>query len=413
MIMRRPASPPLGLPAARTAPAKSRSGRFFLVGWVIYLVVSPFYVFKSGLPQPADALMALMISILATGYALRVPIHNDLYLAGAAFLSWVTVANLFWWGQYQDPMFLLSSAYYVYDFCILVLVFSLFQRLREDFFVATRLALIVAVVVQLVCLLVLPDVLKGFRATGTFNNPNQLGYWSLLVTACYVVTRGEASLKWLDVLMLCALAYIAALSLSKAAMLSILAMLGFALWFQGVSSRLKLAVVTAIAFGTAVVLAQPGLLQVGLGDGLSSRVVERFDDIGNQKDDSLTARGYDRIWLFPEYLLVGAGEGAYERFRTGISTEMHSTFGTILFSYGLPGAALFLLVLWIIFRRAPPRYLVYFVPVCLYGITHQGLRFTQFWIFLALVFCSAQYGAKPPASPPRPAPEFEKPRLQA
>jgi hypothetical protein len=266
-------------------------------------------------------------------------------------------------------------------------------------------------VVQLVCLLALPDVLKGIRATGTFNNPNQLGYWSLLVAACYVVTRGEAKLKWLDVLVLCALAYTAALSLSKAAMLSILAMLAFALWFQGLSTRLRWAVAATVVFGTAVVLAQPGVLEVGDGEGLSSRVVERFEDIGNQKDDSLVQRGYDRIWLFPEYLFFGAGEGAYERFRTGIATEMHSTFGTILFSYGLPGAALFLFVLWVIFRRAPLRHLVYFIPVCLYGITHQGLRFGEFWIFLALVFCSAHCAAKPSARLPQPSSAFKKPHV--
>jgi hypothetical protein len=166
---------------------------------------------------------------------------------------------------------------------------------------------------------------------------------------------------------------------------------------------------TAIAFGGAVMLAQPGVLQVGSDEGLSGQVVERFKDIGGQKDDSFAARGYDRIWLTPEYLIAGAGEGAFNRFSN--NNEMHSTFGTILFSYGLPGAALFLLVLWIIFRRAPPRYLVYFVPVCLYGITHQGLRFTQFWIFLALVFCSAQYGAKPPARLQQPSSAFEKPRV--
>jgi hypothetical protein len=409
--MRRSLSPSRALPAATAAPTQGRSGHFLLIWWAIYLVASPFYVFKSGLPQPADALMAIMILILATGYGLRVPIHYDLYLAGLAFLSWVTVVNLFWWAQYQDAFFLLSSVYYVYDFAILVLVFSMFQRFRDDLFVATRIALIIALVVQLVSLLVLPDVLKGVRATGTFNNPNQLGYWSLLVAACYLITSGEARLKWLDLLVLCALAYTAALSLSKAAMLSILAMLGFALWFKGVSARLKLAVGPAIAFVIAIVLAQQALLEVGDGESLSGRVVERFENIGDQKDDSLAARGYDRIWLFPQYLLVGAGEGAFERFWTGGATEMHSTFGTILFSYGLPGAALFLLVLWVIFRRSPLRHFMYFVPACLYGITHQGLRFSEFWILLALVFCSAQYAAKPSARRPQPSRAFAKPHL--
>jgi hypothetical protein len=60
-----------------------------------------------------------------------------------------------------------------------------------------------------------------------------------------------------------------------------------------------------------------------------------------------------------------------------------------LFSYGIFGSAFFFLFLWIIFRRAEWRHLIYFGSISLYGITHQGLRDTLLWIFLGLVFAQA------------------------
>ncbi len=369
------------------APARSKSGGFFLAWWMTYLIASPFYVVASGLPQPADGLLAVMIAVLATGYALRIPVYYDLYLAGALFLSWVAVVNWFWWAQYYDIKFLLSSVYYVYNFAVLLAVITLFNRLQGRFLSATCIALIIAVMIELLFIVFWPT--GRMRSTGTFNNPNQLGYFSILAGACYIVARGESSLRWRDLAVLCALAYISMLSLSKAAMLSFLALFGAALWFQGTSMRMKLALCAAVVFGALFIVAESSVLDTIRNEGASAAALKRLENIGKQDDDSAAGRGYDRIWLYPEYMLLGAGEGAFDRFDASMKggNEMHSTFGTVFFSYGLLGVAFFLFVLWCIFRRAGMRYLAYFLPVFLYGLTHQGLRFSLLWVFLGLIFC--------------------------
>jgi hypothetical protein len=374
------------LPSAPAAHAKSRGGRVFLAWWVIYLVVTPVYIFPSGLPQPADALMALMILVMATGFTMRIPIYHDLYLVGAAFLSWAAVVNWFWWAQYQESKFFLSSVYYAYNFAVMVVVFALFRKLGGGFVAATRTALLAAVALELLATFALPNVVRGVRTIGTFNNPNQLGYWTILVASTYLVTLGKDKLKYRDVAVLCVLAYISTLSLSKAAMGSFIVLLGSAMWLQGASIRAKFVLGSVLGIGAIVFvsMASNGLDQ----NGAFALALERFQNIGEQKDDSAAGRGYDRIWLYPQYLLAGAGEGAYDRFAGGNpGNEMHSTFGTVLFSYGVPGIVLFLIMLWVIFRRAPVRSLVYFAPVCLYGLTHQGLRASLLWVFLAMVFC--------------------------
>ncbi len=96
-------------------------------------------------------------------------------------------------------------------------------------------------------------------------------------------------------------------------------------------------------------------------------------------------RGYDRISNHPEYLVFGAGEGGYNRFDTFIENhEIHSSFGTIVFCYGIPGTVLFLLFIYSLLKKLPWFYLVYSLPLFAYGVTHMGLRFTIFWVALMM-----------------------------
>jgi hypothetical protein len=363
--------------------------------WFVYLAASPFYVIQSGLPQPADVFMAVIILTILTGYFVRIPLHRDLYLVAATFLALVAIVNWFWYTQYPHLKFLLSSVFYLYNFAVVVAVLTLAKEFGSSFLAATRAGLIASVLVELVFILFLPE-LRGIRATGTFNNPNQLGYWTLLTGACWLSLKSspasgspDARLSAFDVGLLFAVGYMAAHSLSKAAMVSFLALFGIGLCFQGTGIRMKVAIALALAAGVTSLVVSSDLAETLLTEGLTAQVVDRFEGIGEQEDDSLEARGYDRIWKYPEYLLYGAGEGAYQRFLHDV--EMHSTFGTVLFSYGIGGLALFLGLLWMIFRRAELRHLAYFLPACLYGITHQGLRFTLLWVFLGLVFARAVY----------------------
>ena len=101
-----------------------------------------------------------------------------------------------------------------------------------------------------------------------------------------------------------------------------------------------------------------GLLLIGGATQTSvyKNAARRIANVGEQQDDSFTSRGYDRIWQFPEYLLLGAGEGAYSRFRNWDDNEFHSTFGTIVFSYGFVGSAFFAWWMWQLYRVSGVRY---------------------------------------------------------
>jgi hypothetical protein len=350
--------------------------------WSLSVIFQPIYVFPSGLPQPADALMAVLILALLTGYFVRAPLRRDLYLSGSMFVGWAAVVNWFWWTQYDDIRFLLSPLYYLFNFALVIVILSLRQSFPAKFVNATKMALTASIVIELAALIAVPG--DGLREVGTFNNPNQLGYWSLLTTACWLVIKGKDKLTIFDLLIMGGLTVVAMFGLSKAAMVSLLFLLVCGLWFQGATRACKvILVLVGLVASTWVLATDSG--QNWLSVGFGGRVLDRFEDIGKQRDDTASGRGYDRIWLYPKHLILGAGEGAYERFPPSLPNEMHSTFGTLVFAYGLPGSVFFLILLWLIFRRAPLHHFLYFLAIAMYGLTHQGLRFSFFWVFLALV----------------------------
>jgi hypothetical protein len=96
-------------------------------------------------------------------------------------------------------------------------------------------------------------------------------------------------------------------------------------------------------------------------------------------------RGYDRIWNHPWHLAFGAGEGAYGRFRSGYLGEMHSSVGTLLFSYGIAGCLLLIFFLILVIKQN--KFTEYFIliPLLIYSLTHMGLRFSYFWIVIAFL----------------------------
>jgi hypothetical protein len=367
--------------------------------FLIYVVLAPVHVFDPGLPQPADFLMLVLLLILAAGYIVTPPLHRDLYLIAALWLGYVIVVNLYWRTQYETKAFLLNPLYYTFNIAAFVLTISLVREFRKRFSAAFKIALAIAVGLEIVALFLLPGT--TYRSVGTFSNPNQLGYWALLTGVCMFVLQGNERLGLLNLAVLCGAGYLTMASLSKAAMLSFVLLMLLGLVCQRLTRPSKVALFTVVFVSTAVALAEGSLMDRFLSEGIFARAAERLNDIGGQADDSAGGRGYDRIWRYPEHLMFGAGEGAAWRFAGPINPrqyqkELHSTLGTVLFSYGIIGFGLFLAFLVMVFRRAPLAHVLYTLPVWAYGMTHQGLRESMLWILFGLVYGLARYVQLPP-----------------
>jgi hypothetical protein len=361
------------------------------------MVTSIFYIFPSGDPQPSDFILLLgfLVSLLVWG---AFPKEPPLYLALGLLLSWIILVNGFWFMMTGEFQFLKKTSFYIYNSVVLAFVVFLgfhdFERLKKIIWWSC----IVALCIQISYLELVPAGTK--RAYGTFNNPNQLGYWSLLMMTCLVLVRERVRLGVVDVLAICAGMYATMLSLSKAAIISSVLVLALAIAGRGVRRPAGWLLGSVLAAGLALQLSTGKIAERIASLDLVAAVAGDLSTLEEEGQEDIGTRGYQRLVRYPQYLFLGAGEGDFARFGTGGRSErgerdreFHSSLGNLLLSYGIVGLMLFMALLVIVCAGAPWLSIFYLFPIMLFGLTHNGLRFSMFWVFLGLIFAQGHYGA--------------------
>jgi hypothetical protein len=355
-----------------------------LLVWCIFLFVNPLYIMPSGLPQPGDALVFVLLPLALATWDGRLDGQSVRLLRALVwFTLWVCLVDYGWafiewkWNRLTD--FIIHPLYLIFN---LSLFFSALVIARGDpklFLKATVEVVFVTIIIQFVASFFYRTEL--YRGQLFFNSPNQLGYYALLASCLIALTQRKLGMSRLraGIGVTCCV-YLAVLSASRASAVGITLLL-FLLLFSS-PRTIVIASIAAI-----------GLLTVG---GPISKAIdkakERTESAQSRKESFADERGYDRIWKHPEYLLAGAGEGDYRRFaKPGeLPRELHSSFGSILFCYGVIGLFLFGLFFGRILNGATPRSITLLVPGLLYAVAHQGLRFTMFWVVLAGFFVLKQ-----------------------
>jgi hypothetical protein len=358
--------------------------------WLLYMVISPLYLFPQGMPQVADFVLALgALPTLALAFLNDQKKVNMTYMFGFGFAILTVAVNLLNYLYFPHQRFLLSAIYYVYNFIVFIYVVRLFRQ-EGDFLVnLTRYAIYGAVLLQLFWVLFLPGN-HGFRETGSFNNPNQLAYWSLLMAGMLVLIRHKQRFSWADWSVMGILGFFEVLALSKSGLITFPVFLS-ALLFSGQIPKILRAVLLMglvfvlifLAFDRSIIT--PSFLHEG---NAVFTALERLENIGQEQDDSFEGRGYYRLFSYPEYILVGAGEGAYTRFDE--PRELHSGLATILFSYGILGFLLFSGFLATVFFHRPYYYLLILIPVLMFSVSSHTIRFTHTWVFFALAYTATR-----------------------
>jgi hypothetical protein len=360
------------------------NGVLFLL--FVYLVAMPFYVFPSGLPQPSDFVLSGAFALFGLYCIARASLHlrEDLRQPGLIvfiFALYVVCVGLWWTGALGEIRVSIFPLFYIFNFIAFLLVLSLYSLAPDRTLKLVGIAVLASIVLQAFLSSFLQKINEeGVRQVAFFNNPNQLGYYALLAASVIALAHHRRALPRSAYLigMLCAV-WLSALSLSKAALVAM------AVLVIVEAARGRIAV--PVVLGTLLA----GIAATGIVDLIVlENVITRLEDIGASGDDSAAGRGYNRIWLYPEYLVFGAGEGAFYRFSGTNNGEIHSTFGTILFSYGIVGSGLFLIAALLILLQVRFVFAFYLVPAAMYGLTHNGLRDTLVWILLALVLTGRQ-----------------------
>ena len=359
------------------------STHLFFIG----VILTPFYFSQSGGIQLSDIFFFSSLLFLITSKK-NYLIFNATKLFSSIkylkfFVFWTFIINIIIYINWLQTNTLLSSIYYIYNYLVLLLVIANYRLGGKSFLVKIYYSFFISLLlVFLVGILNLDYLFSNndtLRRTVTFNNPNQLGYWALMIMTIILILNNILSsekIKYFKILFISSIlmtTYLTIISLSKAAVISII----FLIIFNSIKN------IKILFFLTLTLITLYSYVELQ-EDNIFSAVSDRIADIGQASDDNLEGRNYDRIWKYKEYLIFGAGEGAIlERFEK--DNEIHSTFGTIFFSYGIIGLLSFLILILQYIKTNKYSFITFLVPVFLYGITHMGLRSKVFWIILILV----------------------------
>lgn len=339
------------------------------------LTMFPLYLFPSGSPQISDIFFVLFMIFcflhLAIIRKLKVYSFPKVWLF---LVLLIAVVSFVWSIILQD----ISPAYNLLFWVFNILVsYFLYVLLRIDHRFFTRvifLAIYVALFISTVGVLFFSD--GSVRSSGFFNNPNQLAYFSLLSLSIVMLIRDYNLNKiyYYPVLIFGLIGIL--LSASISAILAVTFVLAAYIYK---SLTLK----SFIGMFILVVVVAISVISIG-GETLNENLEARSSRFDTKVESINSERNYDRITDNIEYILLGAGEGGYERFSDNDTHEIHSSYGNLVFSYGVTGLFLFLLLLYRALKgMSYAQSLALFGPL-LYSTTHMGLRSTYFWVLIVI-----------------------------
>ena len=362
--------------------------------WIIliYFILKPLYFFDSGLPQIGDMFLVLSVLylLLRDHGMVTLPKKSIMWvLTFATVVVYQIIIDIIWAGVTGETKMLINAAHYVFNFLAAVLCIIIGQKIGVRDLVKTiaKGCFFCAIVIGIGLVL---NGNKSIRSTGFFNNPNQLGYFSLILLSCVLLFENEFTLSEKAVTIILALIG-SVVSLSKSAILGIggLAVL-YSVFGRSENNTKKLIfqislIIILCIFTYLLFFSDSSII---LNNRLLLTLRKRILNIRNENDSTLgSGRGYSRVFEMGIHFLWGMGEGAYSRFISLPGKEVHSTYVNIFVSYGLLGM---LAYLWIFLKplmdgKNTKRNLACFSGIYLYFIAHNGVRNTLVWFIIATV----------------------------
>jgi hypothetical protein len=367
---------------------------------LLFLAVAtlPLYFWDSGLPQVSHILLGIAIllqcMLMRKGFDLSLPTKILLVLFATSGL--IDLSRSLFLGF--NPNDLMGPVYVLFSAVSL----SFFSKKLDTCPIIMKNAFLLSLAVATIGLLIRGVSLSTdsnsemvYRSIGTFNNPNQLGYYGVCALSISFVLYWQRMISPLVCFAIILLSvFLVIASLSKAASISsIAAVVAFTVnLFPGFFAKIVfkpkamhcIVLISLLGFATYYFFASGGLPLV---DPENFKIFSRLSSIGSDSDDSLDGRGYWIIWNSGIFeILFGYGLSVV---RALIGHELHSTFFSFFANYGLLVGSLYVgMFLSAYYKSAKSighiRSIIAYLPILLYGITHNGSRFTVLYLFIAL-----------------------------
>lgn len=363
--------------------------------WTLHLVLVPIYVFDSGSMQPSHMilLVALALALMnpdeahsaktsSTSPVLSLKINSvgrRICTLFALFALYVCIVNSAWMAVLASYKPLLFASFQIYNLALVYFIFLIASKDFYSFARHTRLGFSIANIIIIISIFY-SGLDSASRESGLFNNPNQLAFFCLSSCLCfYVMEKLSIGTSLWNKGMIGLSCFICILTLSRAGLVACgLVFISSLLGGGKGSSRALMIAAIGVMLGF-----------FAWSTGFLDKIEARNEQTNAVFEDQYQGRGYDRIEGNPEYLLLGAGEGEYRRFSgflASIGGEMHSSVGTLIFSYGLIGFGLYAAIWGTMFFSYPGfAYKICAAAPIIYSVTHNGLRFSAAIIAIMLM----------------------------
>ncbi|CAD5260440.1 MULTISPECIES: hypothetical protein [Halomonadaceae] len=355
-----------------------------LIGALLLFVglsLSSLYLFPSGGPQLADFVLigfaGVMLLMSLGDKHLKV---SPFAMCWGLMVLWVVMVCLSWTLVMETTEFFRPAQFFLFNFLIGMGLLRFLSVYGERAIGLIRNSISIALVIAGGHVLV--QLALGInRTTGSFNNPNQLAYFSLCgVVVLLMLDDFHPKMRPLALAGL-ASGVLGILSASSLAAMGGGAMVGIG-WAIANAKQVKyfarLLLLVPLLLGGVV------LANISTEGQVLRNLEARMDRAPSKIDSVYEERKFDRLTNFPAYAILGAGEAERQRFAPYDGAEIHSSFINMLFAYGLPGLVLFLSIIATVLRRAPLYIWAGVAGPLIYSTTHNGLRATLFWVLLVI-----------------------------
>lgn len=352
----------------------------------LYIVLKPIYILPSGLPQISDFVLLLLFILLLFNHEKRIAADIDIRRAIKKiipFIIWVAVINILWAIRLQSSELLRPILFYVFNYISMITIYKVYLVLGDSIYKHIAIYMSISLIIQFMFVILMPS--SSIRVTGFFNNPNQLGLYALVAITILLFFKDKLNkIRYLPYIAILCSIYIILVSLSKAAILGMIALFVLTFVFNNKKKLINIIVVIAAVL----------VIATGLGDTLYEKICSipiiktaatKIERMSNESDSNLgTGRGYDRLKEIGLNIIEGVGEGDFNRFDTLSGSEIHSAYASILCYYGILGFSLLLLFILGALGKNYSNY-VLLSGILLYGMTHQIWRNTLIWMLIALI----------------------------
>lgn len=365
-----------------------------------FVALKPFYFFPSGGIGVADWLLVLTFVVIFANKVRqkdgRVGHKEDIYIY--IFLACAIVINIWYYIHYRNRDLLLNTSYWVYS----VMVVWCFREIacKKNLDIINKI-LKVSFLIQVIIYIsgigrLYYEWWGAVRYMGTFNNPNQMAYVIFLMLLLIYLYDFEHKKKdfWLYALIA---GFLILLTKSTGVfvgwfllIVGILFSTLYCTYKKNEKSRRTIilcsAVLMIIIVGSLLVIWPNG--SVNIQDENLTLITRLQSKIALILEGGLRSvvidRGGEKILYYPQYLLFGAGEGAFERFSMAVvwKSEIHSTIFSIWFSYGIVPTVLLGVWLYRNHIGIPHFYWAALAALFIESLTVINYRQPFFWMIL-------------------------------